>query len=443
VRRLDETHDPAARSWVTSANDSPDFPIQNLPFGVFRSNDGEAPRIGVAIGDHILDLVRCRDGGQLNGLSHDLQEAVGASSLNPLMMLGPDTVTELRRRLFHLLDARGVTKDALLVAMQDAERLVPMVIGDYSDFYASIDHAENVGALFRPDRQLPPNYRHQPIGYHGRSSSIVASGTPVVRPSGQYVPESGVSGVGGVGADRPVMGPTNQLDYELELGAVIGRGNALGHPVTLDDADAQLFGICLLNDWSARDIQRWESQPLGPFLGKSFATSISPWIVTLDALAPFRCQPKRRAPDDPPLLPYLGSAMHDESGGFDITCEAWIASAAMRDQGLPPHRLGQSQFRELYWTFAQMVTHHTRNGCNLRPGDVIGSGTISGSTDDALGCLLERTRLPPVQLRTGETRRFLADGDEIVLRAQCHRAGFASIGLGECRGRIVAAFEDR
>ncbi len=431
MRRLDETHDPAARSWVESANSSPDFPIQNLPFGVFRSGGAGAPRIGVAIGDRILDLMRCDDCGLFVGLSDGLRDAVSASSLNALMMLGPDAMAQLRGCLFHILDARGGRADAaLLVAMHDAELIVPMVIGDYSDFYASIDHALNVGALFRPDRQLPPSYRHQPIGYHGRSSSILPSGTPIVRPSGQYVPED---------ANRPIVAATEQLDYELELGALVGRGNALGHPVALDDAEARLFGVCLLNDWSARDIQRWESQPLGPFLGKSFATSISPWIVTLEALAPFRCAPKRRASDDPALLPYLRSEMHDANGGFDIACEAFLSSAEMRDRELPPDRLGRSQFRDLYWTFAQMVTHHTRNGCNLRPGDLIGSGTISGQTDDALGCLLERTRSQPVRLATGETRRFLADGDEVVLRARCHRAGFVSIGLGECRGRIVAA----
>jgi fumarylacetoacetase len=433
VRPIDDTHDPALRSWVESANASTDFPIQNLPFGVFRrAGSGDEPRIGVAIGDEILDLVRCREAGRLDGLSSRLLDAVRGASLNALMALGPDAMASLRPRLVQILSARdGAPDPTLLVRAAGAELLLPAIVGDYTDFYASIHHATNVGRLFRPEHPLLPNFKHLPVGYHGRCSSIVPSGTPIVRPAGQSEP---------VDAEAPRVGPSTRLDYELELGAFIGPGNEQGRPIALDDAEAHLFGVCLLNDWSARDIQAWESQPLGPFLAKSFATTISPWVVTLEALAPFRSPASARPPDDPMPLPYLRSDADRSAGGFDIAFEVFVRSAAMRASRYAPLRVSRNAFRLMYWTLAQMVAHHTSNGCNLRPGDLLGSGTISGPSDDSLGCLLEITRgARPIQLPTGETRTFLEDGDEVFFRGRCERAGYVSIGLGECRGTIVAA----
>ena len=299
--------------------------------------------------------------------------------------------------------------------------LLPVAIGDYTDFYASVHHATNVGSMFRPDNPLLPNYKWLPIGYHGRSSSIVVSGTPVRRPSGQTKDDA---------SPAPVFGPSKRLDYEMELGMFIGPGNDLGEPIAVGSALDHVFGFCLVNDWSARDVQTWEYQPLGPFLAKSFATSISPWIVTLDALEPFRTRAFERASGDPEPLPYLRDDV-----GYDINVEVWLRTKKMSE----PVRLSRGNFRDMYWTVAQLVAHHTSNGCNLRPGDLLASGTISGPEKDARGCLLELTwrGTEPIQLPTGETRRFLEDGDEVILRAYCEREGVPRIGFGECRGVVV------
>jgi fumarylacetoacetase len=307
--------------------------------------------------------------------------------------------------------------------------LLPAAIGDYTDFYASIYHATNVGSMFRPDNPLLPNYKYVPIGYHGRSSSIVASGTPIRRPQGQWKDAT---------AERPMFGPSRLLDYELEVGFFVGPGNALGEPIGIDDAEPHIFGLCLLNDWSARDIQAWEYQPLGPFLAKNFATSISPWVVTMEALEPFRAPAFKRADSDPEPLPYLSSSRDRDHGGIDITLEVFLTSEQMRASGIEPVRLSRGNFRDLYWTLAQLLTHHTSGGCNLRPGDLLASGTVSGASKDSQGCLLELTRrgAEPIQLPGGELRKFLEDGDEVVFRAYCERGGHRRIGFGDCRGVI-------
>jgi fumarylacetoacetase len=433
MRTVDETHDSALRSWVSSADDPGDFPIQNLPFGVFRAAaTNNAPRVGVAIGNQILDLPRCREVGLLEGLPSEIVDALGAPTLNAMMSLGTDAMARLRPRLSKILAADGWGSDErTLVPMAAAELLLPAAIGDYSDFYTSLYHATNVGHLFRRDQPLFPNFKHLPVGYHGRSSSIVCSGTPVARPRGQRKPAE---------TEAPMFGPSERLDYELEVGAFVGAPNDQGQPIAVNDAERHLFGLCLLNDWSARDIQVWESQPLGPFLAKSFATTISPWVVTLEALAPFRAPAAARAPDDPSPLPYLRSDAVQSSGAFDVVCEVYLRSSTMRTRGEQPVRISRNSFREMYWTFAQMTAHHTSNGCNLRAGDLLGSGTVSGPTDDSLGCLLELTRGPrPIVLPTGERRLFLADGDEVIFRARCQREGFTTIGFGECRGTVSPA----
>src|SRR5687767_11594787 len=311
---------------------------------------------------------------------------------------------------------------------------LPVTIGNYTDFYASVHHATNVGSMFRPDNPLLPNYKYVPIGYHGRASSIGVSGGVVRRPSGQVKADSDPA---------PGFGPTSRLDYELEVGAYIGPGNALGSEIPVAAAEDHLFGLCLVNDWSARDIQAWEYQPLGPFLAKNFATSVSPWVVTLEALAPFRSPAFRRAEGDPAPLPYLDDARDRERGAFDIELEVLLLSARMRDAGLGPLRLSRTRFTEMYWTMAQMLAHHASNGCNLRPGDLMASGTVSGSVKDSRGCLLELTwrGTEPLTLPGGETRRFLADGDEVVFRGYCQREGATRIGLGECRVQIIPARE--
>jgi fumarylacetoacetase len=412
-------------SWVETANQpSTDFPLQNLPYGVF----GTYPRIGVAIGDSILDLRACAGVGLLDGLSPETAHACTVESLNALLALGPHHWSLLRRRLTELLAAESLQRsqvEPLLTPRDGAAMHLPAVIGDYTDFFTSIHHASNVGSLFRPGNPLAPNYKHLPIGYHGRASSIVVSGTPVRRPSGQI--------------EEAQFGPTRALDYEIEVGAFIGPGNRLGEPVPIDQAGSHIFGLCLLNDWSARDIQVWESQPLGPFLAKSFATTISPWIVPLEALGPFRVPAFARPPGDPAPLPYLYSPDDQARGGIDITVEVCLASQRMRETGETPPRISRGNFRDTYWTIAQMLAHHTGNGCNLRPGDLFGSGTVSGPTRDSLGCLLELTRrgTEPFRLPTGEERRYLEDGDEVILRAYCEREGCARIGFGDCRG-IVA-----
>jgi len=403
----DSTHDPRLRSWVESANDpSTDFPIQNLPYAMFERN-GNA-RLGVGIGDRILDATA----------------AFGVGCMKDAMAMPRAARTDLRSRTCALLATRTAGAESLLVPMHGARLLMPCEIGDYSDFYASIHHAANVGKMFRPDNPLLPNYKWLPVGYHGRASSIVLSGTPVRRPFGQTVENP---------AGPPSFGPSRRLDYELELGAFLGPGNTLGEAIPAAEAFDHLFGVCLLNDWSARDIQSWEYQPLGPFLAKSCATSISPWVVAMEALEPFRCAPDARPEGDPQPLPHL------QTGGDDalrITLEVWLRTA-----GSAPVRISRGNFASMYWTLAQMVTHHASNGCNLRPGDLIGSGTVSGPEKANRGCLLELTwrGTEPLQLPGGETRRFLEDGDEVILRGYCEAPGVRRIGLGECRGAVTAA----
>jgi fumarylacetoacetase len=429
----DETHDPQLRSWVDAANSADtDFPIQNLPFGVFRRGRRAEPNVGVAIGDHILDLRKSAELGLLEGTSRAMREAAESSTLNALMALEHRERSALRRHLVKILGAAGWGADRrALVPMREASMMVPAAIGDYTDFYASIFHATAVGQLFRPDSPLLPNYKHVPIAYHGRSSSIVASDTPIRRPWGQ------VKGAG----NQPAFRASERLDYEAEIGFFVGPGNQLGAPVSIADAERHIFGLCLVNDWSARDIQAWEYQPLGPFLSKNFATTVSPWVITLDALAPFRCPAFTRPPGDPRPMPYLLSPSNEAEGGIDIAIEVFLRTAEMRRAHLAPARLSRASFREMYWTAAQLLAHHTCNGCNLRPADLLASGTISGADDGTAGCLLEITRggQRALELPSGETRTFLADGDEVILRAQCERQGFVSIGFGECAGVVLGS----
>ncbi len=436
--KTDETHDAGLRSWVESAEDpATDFPIQNLPLGIFRPKGGGAARVGAAIGDQVLDLGACAQRGLLRGLPATVEGACRATALNAFMAEPQRLRRALRHRLSHLLRAEGAFVTArpeaphVLVPRSDVEMDLPARVGDYTDFYASVFHATNVGALFRPDAPLLPNYKWLPIGYHGRASSLVVSGVPVGRPEGQ---------TGGGEGSPPSFGPTRALDYELEVGAFLGPGNDLGVAIPLAEAEEQIVGLCLLNDWSARDVQRWEYQPLGPFLAKSFATSVSPWVVTLDALAPFRAPAFERPAGDPRPLPHLFDDADAAHGSVDVRLEVALTSRRMREEGLSPVTLCRSNLRFLYWTFAQMVAHHASNGCNLRPGDLIASGTVSGPEAEARGCLLELTRggKEPALLPTGESRRFLEDGDEVALKGRCERPGFASIGFGECRGMIVS-----
>ena len=437
IRTPDDTHDPRLRSWIESANTpGHPFPIQNLPFGVYRrAGTRERPRVGVAIGDRIVDVIACRRAAYLSGSA----EACDAPSLNRLLAAGRETWTTLRSELSQILrdgsyrarEMRERERDVFL-PMQEAELLLPAEIGDYTDFYASVHHATNVGSMFRPDNPLLPNYKHVPIGYHGRASSIVPSGTPVRRPSGQTKTAA---------AEGPEFGPSRMLDYELEVGALIGPGNRLGETIAIADAEDHLFGVVLVNDWSARDIQGWEYQPLGPFLAKNFATTISPWVVTLDALAPFRIPAAARPAGDPAPLPYLADPANAESGGIEATLEVWIRTAAMRERGEDGALLSRGSFAAMYWTLAQMLAHHASNGCNLRPGDLIASGTVSGPERESRGCLLELTwrGAEPLSLPGGETRKFLEDGDEVILRGYCEAQGAVRIGLGECRGIIEPA----
>ncbi|MFZ0630142.1 MAG: fumarylacetoacetase [Acidobacteriaceae bacterium] len=419
--------------WLDSANDpAGDFPLENLPFGVF---DGAgANRIGLAIGDRILDLTSAAEAGLLEALPAQVQEACRAEHLNLLAQQGNGAVREVRSRAGELLSDHAHRREVEphLVAQKNTQMRMPFRIGDYTDFYASIHHATNVGRLFRPDTPLLPNYKWVPIGYHGRASSIVVSGTDIRRPSGQTrTPDM----------PAPTFGPATMLDYELEVGFFVGQGNALGESVPLDEAGEHIFGLCLMNDWSARNIQSWEYQPLGPFLAKNFATSISPWVVTLDALEPYRVPAMVRPEGDPKPLPYLYSPRDQQYGGFDITLEVWLETAKMRSKRKSPLRLSRGNMKDLYWTPAQMLTHHASNGCNLQSGDLLATGTVSGPVRDAVGSLLERTRrgAEPLELPNGETRKFLEDGDEVILRGWCEREGYPRIGLGECRGRVIAA----
>ncbi|MHC4946748.1 MAG: fumarylacetoacetase [Planctomycetota bacterium] len=432
---MNRTHDPSLASWIESANDpASDFPIQNLPFGVFRrAGEDAGGRIGVAIGDFVLDVHGCVAEGLLERLGPACACALSASSLNDLMRLGAEHWGAARAAISDLLaaDEPRLRDDAerrgrLLVSRAEAVMALPAVVGDYTDFYASIDHATNVGSMFRPDNPLLPNYRHLPVGYHGRASSLVVSGTPVRRPRGQTVP---------AGAAEPIFGPCRLLDYELEMGAFIGPGNPLGERIPVDRAPDHLFGLCILNDWSARDVQKWEYQPLGPFNAKNFASTISPWVVTLEALAPFRVPGPPRGADHPPMLEYLRPT---DDLGLDITVEVRLASAAMRERGLEPVRVSRANVRNLYWTVGQMVAHHTSTGCNLRAGDLLGTGTVSGPTEGERGCLLELTWRGehPVELPDGTQRTFLQDGDEVIISAFCERDGARRIGFGDCRGVI-------
>jgi len=436
IPAVDATHDPKRRSWVESANDGrTDFPIQNLPFGVFRrAGSSDVARVGVAIGDMILDVsAGCRL-GYFSGDAAAPAKACSASALNELMALGRPAWRALRAALGSLLAAgssAAADADQLLVPMTDADLLVPARVGDYTDFYASIHHATNVGRMFRPDNPLLPNYKYVPIGYHGRASSLVASGTDVRRPVGQRKPPE---------APAPLFEPSRALDYECEVGAFIGTGNVLGERLSMHDATEQLFGMCLVNDWSARDIQSWEYQPLGPFLSKSFATTVSPWVVTMEALAPYRVPAAARPEGDPAPLPYLDDADDRARGGIDIALEVSLRTRAMREKGISGQRVSRARFADMYWTAAQMVAHHASNGCNLRPGDLLASGTISGPTRDSLGCMLEITRRGAEPLRIGdEMRGFLEDGDEVIIRGECASEGHVRIGFGECRGRIQSA----
>jgi fumarylacetoacetase len=427
---IDETHDPARRSWVESANGHADFPIQNLPFGIF-STAGAVPRPGLAIGDMILDLQAVASAGLL---PDPAVSALSGQTLNALMALPADDRRVLRQRLSDLLcnQAWRAAVASHLHAPDACAMHLPATIGDYTDFYAGLHHAENVGRLFRPDKPLLPNYKHVPIGYHGRASSVRPSGTQVIRPHGQRRHS---------GQDLPSFGPCERLDYELELGIWIGSGNPLGTPIPIAEAANHIAGLCLLNDWSARDIQAWEYQPLGPFLAKSFATSISPWVITAEALAPFRIPPPPRPAADPRPLTYLWDEADQAHGAYSIDLQVTLTTRVMRDAGLAPHRLSQGPASNLYWTCAQIVAHHTSNGCNLNPGDLIGTGTISTPTEGGYGSLLEITAggAQSLTLASGETRLFLEDGDEITLAATAHAPGFVSIGFGHCSGKISKA----
>ena len=433
---LNETHAPTLKSFVSSANDGiSDFPIQNLPFAVFRRAGSDQPfRGGVAIGDQIVDLARLHRARLLSGVAAAACEAASATTLNALMAHGNAASTALRLALSRLLRAGSAHEAemlACLVAQSDAEYALPAHIGDYTDFYTSVYHATNIGRQFRPDNPLLPNYKWVPIGYHGRASSIVISGQSFPRPAGQLMPP---------GAQSPTLAPCKRMDYELEMGIFVGSGNALGARIGIDDAESHVFGLCLLNDWSARDIQGWEYQPLGPFLSKNFASTISPWIVTLEALAPYR-NAWTRATDDPQPLPYLDSTALRSEGAFDIQLEVLIETALMREQRSAPHRICLTSYRHAYWTISQLVAHHTVNGCNLQPGDLLGTGTLSGPTESEAGALIELTHggKLPITLPNGESRAFLADGDSITLRAHCEKPGAPRVGFGACTGTVLPA----
>jgi fumarylacetoacetase len=434
---VNQTHDPSLRSWVASANsEDTDFAIQNLPFGVFSRKGQTDRRIGVAIGDQIVDVSECDKANVWGEGGRDVAKLCAGSALNSLAELPRESLSKFRARLSELLagdpDSSGIRPlpDRALIPMADVEMHMPMEIGDYTDFYASIYHATNVGKLFRPDNPLLPNYKYVPIGYHGRASSIVLSGTSVRRPRGQTLAAA---------ASTPSFGPSELLDYEAEVGFFVGRGNALGEPVRIDEAEDRIFGVCLVNDWSARDIQSWEYQPLGPFLSKNFATTISPWVVTMEALEPFRVPAFFRPGTDPAPLAYLRSEKDKAEGGIDLTIEVYIRSMLMREGHMRPHRVSRASLGDMYWTPAQMLTHHASSGCNLQPGDLFASGTVSGPEPASQGCLLELTQrgAEPLSLPTGEERKFLHDGDEVIMRGFLEREGAARIGLGECTGRVV------
>ncbi|MFZ6848690.1 fumarylacetoacetase [Undibacterium sp. RuRC25W] len=438
--QLNETHDINLRSWVASANNAEtDFPIQNLPYGMFRrQGSNQAFRIGIAIGDQILDLAAAHAVHAFAGYT-ELQgghftAAVNGQTLNGMMALGAPVWSALRLALSRVLregSSQQGTLQACLLAQSAAEFALPAHIGDYTDFYTSVHHATAVGKLFRPDNPLLPNYKWIPIGYHGRASSIGVSGQQFHRPIAQTKPPT---------AETPVFGPAKRMDYELEVGIFIGPGNALGDVINMEKAESHVFGLCLLNDWSARDVQAWEYQPLGPFLAKNFASTISPWVVTLEALAPYRLAWTRDAADPQPL-PYLDSPVLRDHAAFDIELEVLLQTEKMRTEGTPPHRLSLSNFRHSYWTISQLVTHHTVNGCNLNPGDLLGSGTQSGPAPEEAGSLLELTEggKKSIALGNGEQRIFIEDGDTIIMRGWAQKEGVARVGFGEVMGTLLPA----
>lgn len=424
----------ATPSWVTSANGHPDFPLSNLPLGVF-SREGESPRGGVAIGDHLLDLSAAIAAGVFEGEALVAAQAASESVLNNFFALGSRLRLALRESLTKMLSEGSsfqVVLTDVLYPQSSCQMYLPARVGDYTDFYVGIHHASNVGKLFRPENPLLSNYKYVPIGYHGRASTLGVSGANFKRPIGQTLP---------AGATEPVVGPCQRLDFELEMGVWVGRGNAQGVPIGIADAAEQVVGLCLLNDWSARDIQTWEYQPLGPFLSKSFATTLSPWVVTAEALQPFRCAQPTRPEGDPQPLAYLLDEGDQAEGAFDIELEVLLLTTQMRDAGLQPERIALSNTLHMYWTVAQMVTHHTMNGCSLNPGDLLGTGTLSGPESGQHGSLLEMTKggKEPLMLGNGEQRTFLQDGDEIIMRARCKRPGVVSIGFGECRATVLAS----
>ncbi|MWV28618.1 fumarylacetoacetase [Aurantiacibacter rhizosphaerae] len=427
----DFTHDPDAKSWVESANGHPSFPVQNLPLCVFSPPSGGEPRGGIAIGDMILDLVDIADMLELDAAT--AAQLASGPKLNDLLQRGPDMMRALRHGVFELLtdDTDKKTIEPALHKADDCHLYVPVTIGDYTDFYTGIHHAENIGSLFRPDNPLLPNYKYVPIGYHGRSSSIRLSGKDVHRPSGQKKPAQD-------GA-QPDFGPSERLDYEMEMGIWIGQGNGLGQPIPIHKAEEHIAGISILNDWSARDIQAWEYQPLGPFLAKNFHSTISPWIVTMDALAPFRTAQPARPDGDPAPLEYLMDDNDQQNGAFGVTMDVYISTAKMREDGDEPHQLSTGPMTSMYWTAAQLVAHHSVGGCNMQPGDLLGTGTLTSGEEGGEGSLIELTEggKKPITLPNGETRTFLENGDEIIMTAYAEKAGYARIGIGECRAVIT------
>jgi fumarylacetoacetase len=434
--QIDETHDPKRQSWVASANGHAEFPIQNLPLGIF-SKGGDLPRAGIAIGEKIFDVSTAAAAGLFSGDAQTAAQAATGASLNQLLSLGSGPRTALRRRVSALLAADSTDRPrtesmarSLLHDAADCKVHLPAAIGAYTDFFAGIEHAANGGRRRGQNPPLAPNYKYVPVAYHSRASSIRPSGTPIRRPHGQRL----------VGDEQvPTFGPCLKLDFELELGVWVGTGNELGEPIPIGRAGEHVAGLCLLNDWSARDIQRWESAPLGPFLSKNFGTNISPWIITAEALAPFRIAQAPRPADDPPPLDYLWDDEDQRSGAYDIELEVMLSTASMRANGMAPARISVSNTRYLYWTLAQMVAHHTCGGCNLAPGDIFGSGTVSAPVPTGYGSIAELSYdgTKPFELPGGEKRAFLQDGDELTLRAHAKRDGFATIGFGECTGRVV------
>ena len=449
---LDDTHDPGLESWVESANNpGTDFPIQNLPLAMAVERDGDDAYIGVVarIGDMLLDLNALAASEQF-GLDQDVWSFFTVDNIAE-----DGSRAALRQAIQDLLKKDNAAlrdhkdRDVFCKPVEAAEFVLPFVVGDYTDFYASLHHATNVGSMFRPDNPILPNYKWIPIGYHGRASSLVVSGTDIRRPKGQLLPGATIDD------GAPAYGPCKLLDYEMEVGYFVGAVNRLGETLTVDKAEERLFGVCLVNDWSARDIQKWEYQPLGPFLAKSFATSLSPWVVTMEALAPFRTGAFARDAGDPTPLPHLHSARNEKSGAIDMIVEVYLASEAMRKKGIEPVRLSRGNAKDMYWTPAQMLAHHASNGCNMQPGDLFASGTVSGPTRESRGSLLELSwdgdpfsdppvkatgaDRTPITLPTGEERKFLADGDEVIMRGYCEREGYRRVGFGECRGIVGAA----